>query len=186
MEGGRLTPVRIVEVLALALVLSSSMAALLAVAPEGSGSVPVTVLVHAPVSEIHAIAPDAEIIEAYDSFALVHTPPETALTFEARGIAVDSQEESHWISLEAVRFDTRVGEPAVSPDLRAVRGDAPALYIVHLIGPVKPTWLTELQGRGVQILQSIPTYAFLVSMDRATRDTVRSLRFVDWVGAYHP
>src|SRR3989442_2852757 len=106
MEGGRLTPVRIVEVLALALVLSSSITILIAVAPSGSESSPVTLLVHAPASEIRAIAPSAEIIEAYDSFALVQTRPETALTLEARGIAVDSQEESHWIFLEAVRFDT--------------------------------------------------------------------------------
>src|SRR5207249_3608505 len=89
-------------------------------------------------------------------------------------------------SLQAFRFDTRVGEPALASDLRASPTQDSALYIIHLIGPAKAEWLRGLQALGVRVLQSVPTYAFLVSMNAASRDAVKALRFVDWIGPYHP
>ena len=179
-------PVRIAEVLAVVLVLTAGIPMLLAIAPTASDGAPVSVLVHAPASQVQAIAPGADIVEAYDSFVLVEATPSAIARFEASGINVDSQEDSHWINLEPVRFDVRQGEPSVRPDLRASPTAASSLYLVHLIGPVKVEWLKGLQSVGARVLQSIPNDAFLVSMDGPTRDAVTGLRFVDWVGAYQP
>ena len=179
-------PIRLVGVLALALVLTSGIPALLALAPPSSDGAPTSVLVHAPLSEIAEIAPGVQVVEAYDSFVLVNAKPSAIASLESSGIAVESQDEGRWISLQAVRIDTRVGAAAIGPDLMASATEAPALYLIHFIGPAKPAWLQELQARGVRILQSVPTYGFLVSMDGPARDAARSLRFVDWVGPYHP
>ena len=178
-------PVRNAGVLALAIVLSS-ITALLAIPSAGPGAVPATVLVHAPIESVLAIAPEATVVEAYDSFVLVKALPETVSSLQANGMTVDSYEESHWISLEAVRFDTRKESPIGSADLRAIGTSGPSLYIVHFIGPVKPTWLKDLKTAGADVLQYIPTYAFLVSLDATALDSVRAKRFVDWVGPYQP
>ena len=112
--------------LALAIVLSSSITALVVFPPSGSGGAPVTVLVHAPAAEVLALAPDATVVEAYDSFVLLKAPSDVVSSFQAHGIIVDPYEESHWINLESVRFDVRVGEPVVPAELRAPRTDGPA------------------------------------------------------------
>ncbi len=164
----------------------SGFPSLLALAPTAPAGIPTSVLVHAPLAQIAAIAPGVQVVEAYDSFVLVRANRDSIASLEARGIAVESQDEGRWISLQSVQIDTRTGAPAVSPELTASMTQAPALYLIHFIGPAKPAWLQDLQSRGVRILQSVPTYGFLVSMDGAAREAARSLRYVDWVGPYHP
>jgi len=181
-----LKPVRLVGVLALAFVLMSGIPSLLTAAPTAPTGTPASVLVHAPLAQIIAIAPGVQVIESYDSFVLVNANPASIASLEARGIPVESQDEGRWISLQSVEIDTRSAAPAVSPELSAPMTQAPALYLIHFIGPAKPAWLQELQSRGVRVLQSVPTYGFLVSMDGAAREGARSLRYVDWVGPYHP
>jgi hypothetical protein len=160
--------------------------AVLAPSPIASPEATLSVLVHAPPSAIESLAPGVEIVEAYDSFALVRATEDRIARLQSMGIPVDTGEEGHWVGLQAVQFDTRRGEPAIPAELKARPADGGDLYIVHLIGPVKPVWLQELRRAGAEILQSIPTYAFLASMDGPTRQAVRSLRFVDWIGPYHP
>ncbi|TLZ58217.1 MAG: hypothetical protein E6K17_01530 [Methanobacteriota archaeon] len=172
--------------LALALVLTFGTPALLALGPAAPTGAPVKVIAHAPLAQVAAIAPGIRVIEAYDSFVLVDANPQSIAALQARGIAVEVQDEGTWISLQSVRFDTRIGEPTITPDLAASPTAGSALYLLHFIGPSKPSWLQELRSMGVRVLQSIPTYAFLVSMDAATRSAVQGLRFVDWVGPYHP
>ncbi|HTD81534.1 MAG TPA: S8 family serine peptidase, partial [Thermoplasmata archaeon] len=126
------------------------------------------------------------MIESYGSFALVNANPSSIASLEARGIAVESHDEGRWISLQSVEIDTRGPAPTISPAWSASMTSAPALYLIHFIGPAKPAWLQELQARGVRVLQSIPTYGFLVSMDAAAREGAAALRYVDWIGPYHP
>jgi hypothetical protein len=173
-------------VLALALVLTSGIPAFLALGPAAPAGASAFVLVHASLAEIAGVAPGVQVIEAYDSFVLVNAKPDSIAALEARGIPVESQDEGRWIRLQSISIDTRIGEPAIAPELTASMTQAQALYLIHFIGPAKPAWLSELQSKGVRVLQSVPTYAFLVSMDAPALDTVRALRYVDWVGPYHP
>ncbi len=179
-------PVRLVGVLALALVLTSGVPAFLALVPAAPAGAPASVLVHASLAEIARVAPGVQVVEAYDSFVLVNAIPDSIAALEARGIPVESQDEGRWIRLQSISIDTRIGEPAIAPELTASMTQAQALYLIHFIGPSKPAWLSELQSKGVRVLQSVPTYAFLVSMDGPALDAVRSLRYVDWVRPYHP
>ena len=175
----------LVEVLVITLVLTAGVPALLAAFPEARAPA-VAALVHAPLSEIRSVDPAIEVVEAYESFVLVRASQDRLAAIEARGIPVESQESAYRIGLASVSFDVRDGDPALPADLRAEPTQGPALYIVHFIGPIKAMWLRQLQRMGVEVLHSLPTYAFLVSMDGAARDAVAAERFVDFVGPYHP
>jgi len=175
---------RLPHAAAVVLVLLLAIPAVYVLTPVRRDGPVLTALVRAPVPEITAIAPGIEILEPYDSFVLVRTTATRLAQLTERGIAVDPQPDATWIGLEPVQFDLRVGEPAIPSALRSRDGNGH--YLVHFIGPVKPEWIGELQSLGARVLHSVPTYAFLVTMDPTMREAVRSLRYVDWVGAYHP
>ena len=58
-------------------------------------------------------------------------------------------------------------------------------YIVKFIGPIKTTWLTELQGH-MKFYDYIPYYAYLVKMKNTDVNNIKSLPYVSWVGLYQP
>ncbi len=166
--------------------MSAGVPALFATSPAVTSEPLVSVLVHAPLAQVQALAPGTPVVEAYDSFVIVKATADQAAAFEAHGIAVDPQDSGYWIGLGSYEFDVRQGEPAVPAELQDPVTAGVDLYLVHFIGPVKTEWLGQLRDAGAQLLQSLPTYAFLVSMDASVRDAVQNLRFVDWVGVYQP
>ncbi|HLA46951.1 MAG TPA: S8 family serine peptidase [Thermoplasmata archaeon] len=147
------------------------------------GGPAIVALVRATVPEITDATSGVEVVEPYDAFVLIRAPADRLRQLTGRGIVVEPQDSAYWITLKSIQFDVRQGEPALPEEFRSDAGDH---YLVHFIGPIKANWITELQTLGVSVLHSVPTHAFLVAMDERTRETVRGLRFVDWVGPYHP
>jgi len=95
------------------------------------------------------------------------------------------------IELNETQIDVTAGAPAVPAQLQEAAGQERSLRIVQFKGPVLPQWLAQLKAiAGVQILNSIPNNAYLVSVHKDALAKVLALRGgdgpVQWVGAYHP
>ncbi|MBN1314009.1 MAG: S8 family serine peptidase, partial [Anaerolineales bacterium] len=94
------------------------------------------------------------------------------------------------IYLQAGEFDPLVdNEPSGLPKTlrtRAVDDDTTAYQIVQFNGPITPAEREALDSRGVEILDYLPDFAYVVRMPGATRSTVQALPEVRWVGAYQP
>ena len=89
------------------------------------------------------------------------------------------------IYLKAGIFDPLKNErPDVDKDLilTASRG----YYLVQCKGPVLPEWQKMLENADARIISYIPEYAYLVYMDRETKDIVSQLDFVRWIGVWQP
>jgi len=59
-------------------------------------------------------------------------------------------------------------------------------YLVQLNGPVTLEHRVALESSGATLLDYVPGYAFVVTMDAATCSRVSALKMVRWVGIYQP
>ncbi|MGW8250158.1 MAG: hypothetical protein ACWGO1_05915, partial [Anaerolineales bacterium] len=95
--------------------------------------------------------------------------------------------EAPYIRLQYASFDPLSEEPDLpaAQQLEALSGQ-PAMSLVQFSGPVLPEWKAAVEATGARLYDYIPDYAFLTRLDAATAESLRSLPFVRWVGAYHP
>lgn len=93
-----------------------------------------------------------------------------------------------FLRLKGYTFDPLVAEPSLPPDLR-LEGYPPGqggVYLVQLEAPPSAPWQRDLAATGVQVLDYVPDWAYLVRADAAQVQAVRALPFVRWVGVYQP
>lgn len=90
------------------------------------------------------------------------------------------------IHLRYASFDPLVGEPEISPDLRShpVPGKL-SYYLVQFRGPIEPTWTSELGSLGAELLDYIPSFAFIVRMTPEVARRASGLEQIRWVGPFH-
>lgn len=77
------------------------------------------------------------------------------------------------------------------PGRRAVRGAGSTqpltgLYLLQFTDRVRPAWREDLGPRKVRLLSYVPDDAYVVRLEGADGEAVRSLPFVRWLGAYEP
>jgi len=89
--------------------------------------------------------------------------------------------------INGIVFDTRKGDPALPPGL-SISGypGGTGYYLVQLNGPITEGMRHDLTSRGVQILDYVPNYAFLVRMSEASKSVVSGLDAVTYVGLFQP
>jgi len=61
-----------------------------------------------------------------------------------------------------------------------------AQTVVQFEGPIQPAWRQALEALGVQVLDYVPDFAFLVMADGAQREAMRGLTAVRYVGPWQP
>jgi len=126
--------------------------------------------------------------ESYPAFIMANTTATQRVWLESQGLAVASLENRTVVSRGTYRWDTRLGEPVIPDDLRAV-SDADFAYslgIVQLIGPIKQEWLAALRAVGVIPISYLPNFAFLARVPDTSVSKVALLPFVQWFGKDHP
>jgi hypothetical protein len=92
------------------------------------------------------------------------------------------------LSLNGYRFDTRQGRPALPIELtlESYPSETNGMYILQFIGPVKQTWLNEIDTLGVRVCYYLPNYAYLTFMNDSLKNYVNDLPFVQWIDIYQP
>jgi serine protease AprX len=125
-----------------------------------------------PQSEVaQAVAHGATVVHDYGSFAWVR----------GSGRGADAQ-ATYALDLGGRSFD-----PAVDTAARAaVYGNGPALRLVQFDGPLRQEWLGALRGAGVQPLQYIAPFAYVVWADEAALSRARGISALRWSGDFLP
>ena len=126
-----------------------------------------------------------ELVADYGSFQVIEVGGEARRRFAGRDRVEDRDEENR-ILLNAGAINTADGTtPVDRAALQKFVGKR--LHLVQFRGPVKPEWLDELTGAGVQVVTYIPHNAYLVYGDAASLARVRALKgarpHVQWEGA---
>jgi subtilisin-like proprotein convertase family protein len=122
--------------------------------------------------------------EDYGGFLWLELPETQLARLAASGLSWQADDDARFIHLGERRFDPLGPTPAVAnrPVARAATGRA--LRLVQFHGPLRASWVRELETRGVTALQFVPGHALLVWAADSALDGARSLPFVRWAGDY--
>ena len=131
------------------------------------------------------VARGGRIIADYGSFQILESeaPPPGGANSDKALLADD---------LDLIHLNARVLNTR-KPEAQAARGTVAAfsgkrLHLVHFAGPVKPEWISALEGNGVQVVSYIPRNAYLVYGNANAlarmQSWARTAAFVQWDGDY--
>ncbi|MBN8727033.1 MAG: S8 family serine peptidase [Xanthomonadales bacterium] len=92
------------------------------------------------------------------------------------------------IRLQQGRFDPLLEAPPVLPALavRATSGDDADYHLVQFTGPIRSDWQEALRRRGIEIVDYVPDFAYIVRATNAAMAAVGTIDAVRWSGPYLP
>ncbi len=130
----------------------------------------------------------ASVLYRYPDYALVRIGMNQAEKLQSTGMEIHYIRDRTVISVKGHEFDFRQGMPDFPEDLTVEGYDAgtKGVYLVHMLGPVAPSWRQTLVDMGVEILDYTPSFTYEVVMTPDMAKEVEKLNFVDWVGIYQP
>jgi serine protease AprX len=94
--------------------------------------------------------------------------------------------EEFTLDLGGMRFDPAVGALLFPGGWRPYGFDGSDLRLVQLAGPVQDAWLAELSLSGLEIVQYIHPYTYVVWGTQAQADAAVLHSFVRWTGNFAP
>jgi PKD repeat protein/subtilisin family serine protease len=129
-----------------------------------------------------------QVKETYENFVLVSVTSLQKRMLGTIGLDVVELADRTVTGRGAFIFDTGQGDPWLPSELKVDLAKNPGYncFIVQFIGPVKQSWVDELRAWGAEIHDYLPSYSYVVTMDPGVAQQVKNLRFVQWVGYYHP
>ena len=130
----------------------------------------------------------AERVIDYGSFlwAVVDLKDLGEITASGEGIQVF--ENPYVLTLGGQSFDPLAGEPVFGPAWEGGnRGSGePGIHLVQFHGPTKDAWLADLRAAGLDVIQYIHPFTYVVWGDRNALDRGRSADAVRWAGDFLP
>jgi hypothetical protein len=92
------------------------------------------------------------------------------------------------IRLQQAQFDPLQQAPAIPPEMAI---DAPLradnnYYLVQFHGPILSNWRQQIESMGIDIIDYVPDFAYIVRMDESDRPGLLGLSQVRWIGLFQP
>lgn len=97
-----------------------------------------------------------------------------------------AMEVDYTLDLGGLRFDPLHDAPPLPPAWRAPVNAGPDLRLVQLVGPTHDPWLAALEKAGLEIVQYIHPFTYVVWGDAAALRRAEELPFVRWTGPFAP
>lgn len=130
--------------------------------------------------------PGAVVID-YGAFTWAVMPPSTLAELELDGVAYQAVPGPYALTLGGETFDPLISPPQATPDGAAlVEQSGPGLHLVQFQGPTKSAWLDALQVAGLEIVQYIHPFTYVVWGDGDVLAGQTRQGFVRWTGEYLP
>ena len=128
-----------------------------------------------------------DVMIDYGSFIWMVIPSSNLTVLDAAGIPFQAYPNPYALTLGGSTFDP-LFHPAL-PDISSsskIDSSEPGLHLVQFQGPTKSTWLNALQAQGLEIVQYIHPFTYMVwgSLDQIEGVTARS--FTRWAGEFLP
>ncbi len=101
-------------------------------------------------------------------------------------LALPAVDDDYALDLGGVRFDPLYGAPALPPAWRAPATAGPDLHLVQLVGPTQALWLAALEKAGLEVVQYIHPFTYVVWGDAAALRRAEMRDFVRWTGPFAP
>ena len=130
----------------------------------------------------------AERVIDYGSFLWVVMQPADLAGLDAAGVAYQAIENPYALTLGGQTFDPLEGVPAfgLGMEQKARGAGEPGLHLVQFHGPVKDAWLDDLEKAGLDLIQYIYPFTYIVWGDLDALSQARGQSAVRWAGDYLP
>ena len=92
------------------------------------------------------------------------------------------------IRLEQATFDPLVESPGLPASLAGFSrpGAESDYFLVQFTGPIRPAWRQALELSGLEVLEYVPDFAYLVRGPADVNSQLRQIDSVRWVGSFLP
>ena len=163
---------------------------LLAVMPVSTAQAADQVAVRIPIEagmKLDRSAIQAERIIDYGSFLWAVMDSQDLSALANAGTEYQSIENPYTLTLGGRSFDPLVNSPDFSAALSGKeRSGGSGLHLVQFHGPIKDEWLADLEAAGLEIIQYIHPFTYVVWGETTAMDRSRSQEAVRWTGDYLP
>ena len=104
-----------------------------------------------------------------------------------RASSAPGQSINYSLTLGEQQFDLRDGDPQLPQGWSNVRDDVKDLHLVQFDGPIKSRWLDQLCDAGMEVIQYLPPYTYIIWGSTADRvDLNNKVESVRATGAFAP
>ncbi len=130
------------------------------------------------------------VLAEYPIYVLARVTEQQIAALREAGFRVDVQENAYQIELAPFSLDAR-NLPQKPPEAEAFEfafgiPERPAYYLLLFVGSPKEEWRRELAEMGIELLEPVPTFAYLAKIPEGAEERVRALPYIEWVGPYLP
>jgi subtilisin-like proprotein convertase family protein len=143
----------------------------------------------ATLAELNA---SATLIADYGSFSLWRVDPNRVSLLANRASLITPEGLDRIVLRGGKSINTLASEnkeAQLPANLRQSKTSAEQFWLVQFAGPVKDDWLKELGANGLEVVQFLPSNAYVVWGNGAEINALEKLTansYVQWTGAYHP
>jgi len=129
----------------------------------------------------------AEVTIDYGAFTWALMSPADLADLDAAGLPYQEFSNPYALTLGGETFDPLISPPRASLAWQAPpESGGPALHLVQFQGPTKTAWLEALQSAGLEVVQYIHPFTYVVWGDPAVIAGQSRQDFVRWSGDYLP
>lgn len=148
-----------------------------------------TKLVRLPASAFAIAGSDLDAavrVLGYGSFVWLELQAADWEHLEAAGVPYQVYDEPYALRLGEQSFDPLHDPVTLPAGWEAARDGGPDLHLVQLAGPTRDEWLNSLQSDGLEIVQYIHPFTYIVWGGTADLSRATTAAFVRWTGPFAP
>lgn len=137
--------------------------------------------------ELNRISVNNEAFIDYGSFFWTVLPRADLVRLEAAGVNFHSFDDPYVLTLGGQSFDPLTSTPIFEMGGEGQYGvSEPGLHLVQFQGPTKGEWLTALEADGLEVIQYIHPFTYVVWGDTVGLNKSEQNSFVRWTGQFLP
>jgi hypothetical protein len=130
--------------------------------------------------------PNADLWIDYGSFVWVGLNAADYDRLDRSKMAFEPQSNAYTLSLGEQVFDPLAAEPALPSGWSQSAAEGPDLHLVQLMGPTQDAWLDGLKGHGLEVVQYLHPFTYMVWGTQAQAQAAAAESFVRWEGDFAP
>lgn len=122
----------------------------------------------------------------YGSFHMFQLSTADLFTLDVLGIEYIAKEDPYRVTLGELSFDPVRDPVALPARWRSVRQDVPELRMVQFVGPTQDEWLDRIEAAGLQIVQYIHPYTYVLWGTGEQRASALDIEGARWADDFEP
>jgi serine protease AprX len=127
-----------------------------------------------------------DLILDYGTFLWISLPSAELVQLKSAGIQFYTQSNPYSLRLGEISFDPLITTPKLPSGWDQTEISQPDLHLIQFVGPTKDTWLKTLEIQGIEIVQYIHPYTYVVWSDNSALKAISDESFVRWSNSFSP